>query len=334
MTHDLLVIGGGAAGMAAARTAVRLRKRAALVQDGPIGGDCTFTGCVPSKTLIEASHQGLEFEQALQRVHSTVASIASTETADVLRSEGIDVLEGCAVLSGSGALWVGDRQVQATRTVLAMGTEPMIPDLPELADGPLPDQRHSVGPDVTSSKHRCARRRCDRLLAKEEHEGSAVITEGFARGGIEVRTGATVVGVRHPRPSLVQVDLQGGASVDGAALLVAVGRSPNTPTWAWRLPRFTLMSVASCPLTTGCGPRREGCTRPRPWPGGCNSRTSQMRWAELRLSMRFEARYGSGSDRRRFRGSFHYTGGRAGGDDRGGSRQSRRAGRLPADERS
>jgi len=250
VTHDLLVIGGGAAGMAAARTAARLRKRAALVQDGPVGGDCTFTGCVPSKTLIEASHQGLGFEQALARVHATVASIAATETADVLRREGVDVLEGRAVLSAPGAARVGDRQVRAPRTVLAMGAGPMVPDLPGLADGPFLtndtvwDLRSlpasitvlgggAIGCELAQALARFGARvvlveAADRLLAKEEPEASAVVAEVFARDGIDVRTSRTAVRVRHPRPGQVQVDLDDGTSVDGTALLVAVGRRPST----------------------------------------------------------------------------------------------------------
>ncbi len=52
--YDLVVIGAGAAGMGAAWAAVRRRARVAMVEDGPVGDDCTFVGCVPSKTLIES----------------------------------------------------------------------------------------------------------------------------------------------------------------------------------------------------------------------------------------------------------------------------------------
>ena len=54
MDHDLLVIGGGAAGLAAARSARWVGASVALVSDAPLGGDCTFTGCVPSKALIRS----------------------------------------------------------------------------------------------------------------------------------------------------------------------------------------------------------------------------------------------------------------------------------------
>ncbi|MGZ6825256.1 MAG: FAD-dependent oxidoreductase [Mycobacteriales bacterium] len=77
MNHDLLVIGGGAAGMAAARAARHLGRSVALVQDGPVGGDCTFTGCIPSKTLLAAAERGLSFPAAMARVRDTVAAVAA-----------------------------------------------------------------------------------------------------------------------------------------------------------------------------------------------------------------------------------------------------------------
>jgi len=49
---DLVVIGGGTGGLVAAREGRRRHARVVLVQDGPLGGDCTFTGCVPSKALL------------------------------------------------------------------------------------------------------------------------------------------------------------------------------------------------------------------------------------------------------------------------------------------
>ncbi len=76
--YDIVVLGGGAGGLAAARTAAWENASVALISDSPLGGDCTFTGCVPSKTLIEASRQGLDFAEALERVHAVVARIAAS----------------------------------------------------------------------------------------------------------------------------------------------------------------------------------------------------------------------------------------------------------------
>ncbi|MGH9132642.1 MAG: FAD-dependent oxidoreductase, partial [Ilumatobacteraceae bacterium] len=80
-SYDLVVIGGGAGGLVAAREARRRGARVLIVQDGPVGGDCTFTGCVPSKTLLAAAAVGVGFDEAMTRVRRAVEKIAATEDA-------------------------------------------------------------------------------------------------------------------------------------------------------------------------------------------------------------------------------------------------------------
>jgi len=250
MSYDLLVIGGGAAGMAAARTAVRLKRRVVLVQNGPVGGDCTFTGCVPSKTLIEAAHDRMPFGQAMQTVRATVARIAATETADVLRSEGVQVIEGRARLTAPSTAHIAGKVVAARRCVIATGAGPLIPPIPGLSDGPFltsetvwqlqdaPESLVVLGGGAIGCELAQAFARFgvpvtlveagERLLAKEEPEASAVVAEVFAREGIDVRLGAAVTSVHHGSGSGVGVRLQDGAVVEAAQLLVAVGRRPMT----------------------------------------------------------------------------------------------------------
>jgi pyruvate/2-oxoglutarate dehydrogenase complex dihydrolipoamide dehydrogenase (E3) component len=57
--YDLIVIGGGAAGLSAARFARQLGLSVALVEKDRLGGDCTWTGCVPSKALLRAAGVGI-----------------------------------------------------------------------------------------------------------------------------------------------------------------------------------------------------------------------------------------------------------------------------------
>ena len=72
MSTDLIIIGGGTAGLGAAREAVAAGASPLLITDGPIGGDCTFTGCVPSKSLIADSHRGTPFPEAMARLQAAV----------------------------------------------------------------------------------------------------------------------------------------------------------------------------------------------------------------------------------------------------------------------
>ncbi len=67
-SYDVVVIGGGAGGLVAAKEARRRHASVVIVQDGPLGGDCTFTGCVPSKALLAAAAQRNSFDEAMTRV--------------------------------------------------------------------------------------------------------------------------------------------------------------------------------------------------------------------------------------------------------------------------
>ena len=111
MNHDLIIVGGGAGGLGAARAARWAGADVLLVNDGPLGGDCTFTGCVPSKTLLAAAAQGLSFGEAMSRVADTVDRIAATETADVLREEGVKVIEGRGRLVTHDTVAVGNDRI-------------------------------------------------------------------------------------------------------------------------------------------------------------------------------------------------------------------------------
>lgn len=63
-TYDLAVIGAGSAGLTAARTASRLGARVLLVERGQVGGDCTWSGCVPSKALLHAAQAAHDARRA------------------------------------------------------------------------------------------------------------------------------------------------------------------------------------------------------------------------------------------------------------------------------
>lgn len=148
MDHDLIVVGGGAAGLAAVRTGLWAGADVALVTDGPIGGDCTFTGCVPSKTLIAAASAGLGFGEAMGRVRAVVERIAATESADVWRRRGVTVLEGRARLMTHDTVAVDDRRVTAPRIVVATGSRPAIPPIEGLTDSVGTTDPDSGGPAV------------------------------------------------------------------------------------------------------------------------------------------------------------------------------------------
>lgn len=253
MDYDLVVIGGGAAGLSAARAGIHGGARTLLVEAGPIGGDCTFTGCVPSKTLIEVAHRGDCFDEAMAEVRRAVDAIARTEDADALRTEGIDVLQGWARLHDPGAIEVDGRRVTARRIVIATGAGPKIPDIPGLADIPyltnetvfdLPALPESlvvlgggpIGCELAQAFAQLGSRvtvveALDRLVPGEDPEASKVLEEVFRRQGIDIRVGAPIDRIR-PAGAGAGAELcfaaGSGDPVTASHVLVSTGRQPFT----------------------------------------------------------------------------------------------------------
>lgn len=251
MNHDLVIVGGGAGGLGAARAARRVGADVLLVNDGPLGGDCTFTGCVPSKTLLAAAAQGLSSGEAMARVRSTVERIAATETADVLRAEGIGVREGRARLTTHDTVVVDDDRITAPRLIVATGSRPVVPGTPGLEDvdddrimtneeifalTDAPDSLGIVGGGPIGCElaqafallgvHVTLFEGLPRLLSREEPEAGAAVARSLGTAGVDVRTDAMIEAVA-PRPNGVAV-ISGGAEVVVERLLIAVGRAPNS----------------------------------------------------------------------------------------------------------
>ena len=209
--HDLIVLGGGAAGLGAVRAALWAGADVAIVTDSPPGGDCTFTGCVPSKTLLAAARDGLAFSAAMARVHATVERIAASESADVLRSLGVTVVEGRGRLVTHDTVAVDGSRISATRLVVATGSKPVVPRIEgvapaevltnetvfELNEAPAGIDIIGGGPVGCELAEAFAVlgvrvalfEAAERLLPGEDPEASAIVESALSARGVAVRTG-------------------------------------------------------------------------------------------------------------------------------------------------
>lgn len=145
-TFDLIVIGGGTAGMTVARQVAKADKRVVLIEADRTGGDCLYTGCVPSKTLLASAKRLHQIRQASafginvsdvtldwavvqNRRRDAIATIEVHDSPDALKRAGIEVLNGSARFVGEHTVSVGNRHLRAPAIVLATGSIPTIPDI-------------------------------------------------------------------------------------------------------------------------------------------------------------------------------------------------------------
>ncbi|NOX31438.1 MAG: FAD-dependent oxidoreductase, partial [Actinobacteria bacterium] len=251
--RDLLVVGGGSGGIAAAQSAKFRGATVAIVQDGPIGGDCTWTGCIPSKALLAAASRDEPFDVAMASVQAAIGAIAAAEDAEMLREEGIEVVEGRGTLVGrtGGALLgveVGGVTHRAKSIIVCPGSKPLIPPIGGLADvayltnetifslseqpehllvvggGPIgcemAEAFSSLGSVVTIIEGDL------RLMPRDDADAAAVIDRSLGRRGVGIRTGVFVSEVAATDLG-VAATLSDGSSIESSHVLIATGRAPS-----------------------------------------------------------------------------------------------------------
>jgi pyruvate/2-oxoglutarate dehydrogenase complex dihydrolipoamide dehydrogenase (E3) component len=121
----------------------------ALIERDCIGGNCLWTGCVPSKALLAAAelaqrirHAGsvgltpiepeIDFAAVMRRVHAAQEAIAPEDSPERLRAEGVEVIEAEGRFLAHGVIAAGERQLQCRAAIIATGSQPVIPPIHEL----------------------------------------------------------------------------------------------------------------------------------------------------------------------------------------------------------
>lgn len=258
--YDLGVVGGGSAGLAAASFAAGMGARVVLFEADRLGGDCTWTGCVPSKALVHAAgvvHRArtagwldagaLDFGAVMRDVRSAAARVAEQESAAPLQARGIEVVLGRARFVDPGSVEADGRRWEARRFVVCTGAGPALPpvsglreaqhltyrtvfDLDRLPRRLLVLGGGAVGAELAQALQRLGSRvtileQAGRLLPMAVPAASAVLQERFRREGIEVVLGAAAERVEIAGGEVALV--AAGKRCVADALLVAAGRTPN-----------------------------------------------------------------------------------------------------------
>jgi len=226
--RNLIVIGGGSAGLVTAYIAAAVKAKVTLIEKHKMGGDCLNTGCVPSKALIRsakfiaqqkrATELGMksasvdfDFADVMERIQRVIKTIEPHDSVERYRDLGVDVVEGAARITSPYSVEVNGKTLTTRNIVIATGARPFVPPLPGLDEvGYLTSDNiwelreqpkrlvvlggGPIGSELAQSfarlgTHVTQVELADRLMGREDPDVSEVVMARFKAEGIDLRTG-------------------------------------------------------------------------------------------------------------------------------------------------
>ncbi|MDV3002371.1 MAG: Mercuric reductase [Chroococcopsis gigantea SAG 12.99] len=262
--YDLVIIGGGSAGLVVASAAAQLKAKVALVEKDRLGGDCLWAGCVPSKSLLEAGRVAhtvknsvdyavhsqlltIDFKGVIDRVRGVIETIEPHDSQSRFRNLGVEVIEGQGKFIDPKTFAVGGKKLTARAFVVATGSRPLIPPIIDIETvGYVTNEQifslkqrpkcmvivggGPIACELGQALHRLGVSitilvRGDHLLPKEDPEISAIIEHQFEAEGIGVMTRSNVRRVEK-FGSRKHIWLEDERLITDE-VLIATGRLPN-----------------------------------------------------------------------------------------------------------
>ena len=262
--YDLFVIGGGSAGVRAARMAAQRGARVALAEAAQLGGTCVNLGCIPKKLYSYAAHYGEAFEEAAGygwqvEGHPTLdwATLKSRRAQEILRLNGIyrslldkagvHILQDWAQLTDAHTVQLASsgQRVRARHILVATGGRPHVPDIPgrelvitsnDMFDlEPFPKRLLVVGGGYIASEFASIFQglgaqvtqlyRGTQILRGFDTEIASFVATEMQKKGVQLRLQADITAVRRGSTGL-RATLQNGEVLEADAVLYATGRVP------------------------------------------------------------------------------------------------------------
>jgi len=258
--YDLAIIGAGAGGLTAADFAVKLGANVALIEKNRIGGDCTWIGCVPSKSLVKAAKVAhdvrragrfgiradlsvADMERVRNYVRETIHQIYQSHTPEALRAKNIEVVLGPGQFVDPNTISAGERRLRAKKILITTGARPMIPAIDGLEKVPFVTYEQifdndrlpaamivigggPLGLEIAQSYQRLGSQVtmvAETLLPKDEPDARKVIDEVLQREGVRFIWGRAKSARRDGEQIVIST---GTDEARGDLLLVATGREP------------------------------------------------------------------------------------------------------------
>ncbi len=264
--YNMVVIGGGSAGLVSAYIAAAVKAKVALIEKHRMGGDCLNTGCVPSKALIQSAKvlsysrrakefgvlcdvAGVDFEKVMERVQKVIQEIAPHDSVERYTELGVNCIAGAATIVSPYEVRVNGATITTRNIVVATGAAPLVPDLPGLNTisyltsdtvwglKTLPKRLLVLGAGpIGCELAQCFARfgsqvslvdAANRVLVREDEDVSNFVEQRFEAEGIEVLTSHRAVRIEAGQKVLVCESLGQEVLLPFDEILVALGRKAN-----------------------------------------------------------------------------------------------------------
>ncbi len=225
--YNLVVLGGGSAGLVSSYIAAAVKAKVALVEKHKLGGDCLNTGCVPSKALIRSAKMlsyakrakefgfksaeiDFDFAEVMERVQQVVKKVEPHDSVERYTELGVEVIEGEATITSPWGVKVNGRLLTTRSIIIATGARPFVPpiegleqikyltsdniwELRELPKKLVVLGGGPIGSELTQAFARLGSQvtqveMLPRIMSREDPEVSDFIQQKFSEDGITVLT--------------------------------------------------------------------------------------------------------------------------------------------------
>ena len=263
---DVVVLGGGTAGVHVAAEVATGGRSVALVEAGLVGGESPYLACLPSKTLLEAAGRGEAWENAVARRDEVTSHLDDSSAAGRLTEAGVTLLRGTGQVTRPGTVVVTTYpengggpdgtsgpgptvELGYTDLVLSTGSEPVAPPIEGLADiGAWTSAEAMSGPDLprrlvvlgggsagcelaqiyASFGSQVTLVEAEKVLLPAEATFTGeILAEALRRTGVDVRLGSAAVKAERLDEEGIALTLADGSRIEADRVLLATGRRPR-----------------------------------------------------------------------------------------------------------
>jgi dihydrolipoamide dehydrogenase len=246
---DVVVLGGGTAGVHVASEVARAGRSVALAEAGLVGGESPYLACLPSKALLEAASRGEAWENAVARRDEAASHLDDAAAAARLADAGVTLFRGTGKVTRPGTVEITEHEpVSYTDLVITTGSEPVAPPIEGLTDITAwtsaealscPDLPRRLvvlgggsagcelaqiyaafGSQVTLVEAESV------LLPAEATFTGEILAEALRRTGVDVRLGSAAAKAERTDDGLA-LTLEDGTRIEADRVLLATGRRPR-----------------------------------------------------------------------------------------------------------